>query len=664
MGERIKCGTGSEGAMAPDPHELDRLIAELRVLRESMLEAESRLLPRLDELDAAGIASARNLAHFLAMRSFDLRLVQDRLAAIGLSSLGRCEPQVLASLDKVLALLHLLAGRAAEPTAGAAAPPLNVGALKRRAEALFGPAPAHHSTRIMVTLPSAAAVDDALVESLVRGGMDVARINCAHDDAADWVAMADRVRRIAAANARSVKILMDLAGPKLRTGPIAAGPAVLKLKPARDAFGVVTSPVRLGLRAAGTALVVPGATAHVGVDAAWLAALEIADHIDLVDARASARRLTVLAKGDEGVLVEVQRTVYLTDETRLRMHRRGHDVHETALADLSRPEGHLHLRRGEMLRLMRHGAGHDASDGSARKRIAVATVACTLPEALDSLRKGERVWFDDGRIGGVVRRVRAKGLDVEITDAAEDGSKLGADKGINLPDTRLDLPALTPKDIEDLAVVARHADLVGLSFAQGASDVKLLRRHLRRLDAGELGIVLKVETRRGFEHLPQLLFAAMACSAAGVMIARGDLAVECGFERLAEVQEEILWACEAAHMPVVWATQVLESQAKTGLPSRAEITDAAMGERAECVMLNKGPHILEALRTLADILHRMQSLQAKKRPLLRALKAWNGVDTEAGIANAPAVGKADLAKPRAGASRPHEINSPTRLSRE
>ena len=82
------------------------------------------------------------------------------------------------------------------------------------------------------------------------------------------------------------------------------------------------------------------------------------------------------------------------------------------------------------------------------------------------------------------------------------------------------------------------------------------------------------------------------------MIARGDLAVEVGFERLAEVQEEILWLCEAAHVPVIWATQVLESVAQTGQPSRAEVTDAAMAERAECVMLNKGPHIGEAVRAL------------------------------------------------------------------
>ena len=186
---------------------------------------------------------------------------------------------------------------------------------------------------------------------------------------------------------------------------------------------------------------------------------------------------------------------------------------------------------------------------------------------------------------------------------------------------------LTPQDLADLATVAGCADLVGLSFAQSAADVRQLRARLAELGAGSLGIVLKVETRRGFEHLPDLLLAALEGPAAGVMVARGDLAVECGWERLAEVQEEILWACEAAHVPVVWATQVLENLAKTGRPSRAEITDAAMAERAECVMLNKGPFIEDAIRALDDIVRRMQSHQAKKRPLLRALGAWSMQDT-------------------------------------
>jgi pyruvate kinase len=132
-------------------------------------------------------------------------------------------------------------------------------------------------------------------------------------------------------------------------------------------------------------------------------------------------------------------------------------------------------------------------------------------------------------------------------------------------------------------------------------------------------LILKIETRRAFDNLPALLLAAMRSAAAGVMIARGDLAVECGYERLAEVQEEILWMAEASHMPVIWATQVLERLAKEGIPSRAEITDAAMGERAECVMLNKGPYILAAVRALDNILTRMQAHQRKKTAMLRQL---------------------------------------------
>ena len=131
---------------------------------------------------------------------------------------------------------------------------------------------------------------------------------------------------------------------------------------------------------------------------------------------------------------------------------------------------------------------------------------------------------------------------------------------------------------------------------------------------------MKIETRKAFENLPNLILTAMRTPSLGIMIARGDLAVECGYQRLAEIQEEILWICEAAHVPVIWATQVLESLAKKGIPSRSEITDAAMGERAECVMLNKGPYAVTAVRVFADILRRMQAHQEKKRSMLRQLR--------------------------------------------
>ena len=134
-----------------------------------------------------------------------------------------------------------------------------------------------------------------------------------------------------------------------------------------------------------------------------------------------------------------------------------------------------------------------------------------------------------------------------------------------------------------------------------------------------MGILLKIETRAAFENLPRILLAALHSPPVGVMVARGDLAVEMGFERMAEVQEEILWLCEAAHIPVIWATQVLENLTKKGIPSRAEVTDAAMSARAECVMLNKGPHIVESVRFLGGIHERMKFHQEKKMAMLRKL---------------------------------------------
>jgi pyruvate kinase len=103
--------------------------------------------------------------------------------------------------------------------------------------------------------------------------------------------------------------------------------------------------------------------------------------------------------------------------------------------------------------------------------------------------------------------------------------------------TSLHVSVVTPKDLVDLKFVAKHADVVELSFANSADDVRRLQQELKRLGARKIGIILKIESRQGFEALPSML-----CT----MIARGDLAVECGFERVAELQEEILWVCEAA----------------------------------------------------------------------------------------------------------------------
>ena len=253
-----------------------------------------------------------------------------------------------------------------------------------------------------------------------------------------------------------------------------------------------------------------------------------------------------------------------------------------------------------------------------------ALLAAAREELFDYLAVGHRVYVDDGRFGGAVERLDADGATIVINHAAPDGAKK-AEKGLNLPDTALSVPALTAKDLADLDVVAQAADLVGYSFVQTPEDIVALQAALAERVPDrwrELGIVTKIETPLAVHNLPQLIVRAAGRQPLALMIARGDLAVEIGFERLAEMQEEILWLAEAAHVPVIWATQVLESLVKLGLPSRGEMTDAAMAARAECVMLNKGPFVVDAVRALDRLLARMAEHQNKKTPKLRALTSW------------------------------------------
>ena len=495
-----------------------------------------------------------------------------------------------------------------------------------RTNALFGPPPDGRAVRIMVTMPGEAADDYELVRDLLKHGMDCMRVNCAHDRPESWSRMIASLRRATKETGRHCRVLMDLPGPKLRTGPIEPGPRVVRWRPRRDPLGRLKAPARIWLApSAGGAAPPEKPDACLPVSADWLSTLRRGNLIKFFDARGASRSLRIAEAAGRGRWAESNQTAYVTKGTVLHQVGGPEGVEtfrgEGRVGELPPVEQWIDLRVGDRLVLRRDlRPGSPAVYDGRGRLLKAASVGVTLPEVFDDVRAGERVWLDDGKIGGRIQSVGRDELEVEITHARPGGEKLRGDKGINLPDSHLRLPALTEADLEALPFIARHADLVGYSFVRSAADVRELQNRLEELGGSQLGLVLKIETRRAFEQLPNLLLAAMRSPAAGVMIARGDLAVECGYERLAEVQEEILWVCEAAHVPVVWATQVLENLAKDGLPSRAEITDAAMGERAECVMLNKGPYVLEAVRALDDILRRMQSHQAKKRSMLRPLK--------------------------------------------
>lgn len=134
-----------------------------------------------------------------------------------------------------------------------------------------------------------------------------------------------------------------------------------------------------------------------------------------------------------------------------------------------------------------------------------------MPEAFRDARVGHRVLLDDGRLGGVATAVGPGTMDVETTRAAPGGSRLSAEKGIDFLDTDLLIPSLTARDREDLRFVARHADIVNMSFVRRARDVADLLAELEAMEAHGLDVTPRNETVGGFEQLPMMLLEARHC---------------------------------------------------------------------------------------------------------------------------------------------------------
>ncbi len=594
------------------PPTIDHLLAEVVHLRDDARAAEAGAAGTLEAIPTAARPSARNLVHYLALRRHDLRGVQPALTALGLSSLGRAEADTLPALEAVVDALRRMRGELPPLPDGPLPGLAGHAAIERNADALLGPPHGdRHRARLMVTMPTQAATDPRLIEALVGQGMDVCRINGAHDGPREWIRMVERVRAAEAIHGRRCRVQLDLEGPKLRTAPLPPGPRVLRVRPDRDARGRTVRPARIALR--GASAPPPEGEAMIPVDASLVEGAEPGDRVALRDARGRRRRLPIVAVGDGFVVVEADRTVVF--ETGLPITRRrgkGTRVQAT-VGELPAIPGTIRVADGDALWLT--AADDTAVDGAA------ARIAVSIPSVLADLRPGDRVIFDDGRIAARVVEAVPTHARLRVEHARGGATNLGGDKGINLPDTDLSLPALSDSDLALLDFAVTHADLVGMSFVRRPGDVAVLHEALAARGAlGRVGVVLKIETQQGFERLPHILLEALRAPPVGVMVARGDLAVEMGFERLAEVQEEICWLCEAAHVPVIWATQVLDTLARTGLPSRAEVTDAAASAQAECVMLNKGPYIHDALGFLADVLSRMEAHRDKKSARLRALR--------------------------------------------
>lgn len=444
--------------------------------------------------DPGAALSRANLLAYAELRRHDLAELQMALADVGLSSLGRLEGHVLATLANVLGWFGETVAPPLAPTRQEAAALLEV-----RSQRLFGRPRTQRDTRVMVTLDHTSPDPVRDIRGLLLAGMDIARVNAAHGAPEDWRALVAAIREAERSLEldghpvlRRCHVFMDLCGPRVRTG---------------------------------------------GAD------------------------------------------------------------------------GDVRITAGETVRISRRASDltHAATDA------APAMLSCTLPEALAAVGAGDRFFLDDGKVAGVVTAVTPEWIEARVTAPVGKARRVKPGKGYNFPDSTLALPALTDDDLQDLEAVVQLADVVGLSFTHRAEDILALHAAMTGLGAGMKGIVAKIETRAAAANLTNILFEGLGLPAFGVMIARGDLAVEVGFEELAAFQENILCLCEAAHVPAIWATQVLETLARNGLPARAEITDAAAAQRADCVMLNKGPHAAAATALLDRLLCSEKRHREKKR---------------------------------------------------
>lgn len=448
--------------------------------------------------------SAKNLLYYLTLRRKDIRDLQNSLIPWGLSSLGRLESKTLSTLESVLATLSDLTG----VESAYKHPPLEDFRdgklrLESNTENIFGPKAEEYETRIMVTLATEAVEDYDFVEDLVKSGMNVARINCSHDNEQVWKQMIDNVKKAADKLKKDVRIQMDISGPKIR------------------------------------------------IEWVW-----------------TQNKKPKVSQGDKIQIVREMPKIEDVD-----------------------------------------------SD-------AMVVLGTSVPQVFDSLKVGDRVRMDDGVIEAKVESVSDSGACLFLEKVNGGSTRVKAEKGLNFPDTDFQIEILDAKDKADLEFACKWADIICFSFIRSKGDIYRIQEEMERIlgkEAKNKAIMAKIETLSGVENLAEIIMSGASKNPFSIMIARGDLAVEVGYIRLAELQQEIAWVCEAGNIPVVWATEVFANLVDNGIPTRAEITDVVEGSLSECIMLNKGQYINEAVKMLVKILKNVEIHQYKKTPQLRAL---------------------------------------------
>lgn len=479
--------------------------AFLTELLEKLLDLKETMTCGIDHTDIH--TSLLNMKQYLNLRKHDYSLLQDELTKVGLSSFGRSQAHMEASINVAIDMLsHALGKKSAIHPAQLSYEESH--AIMDKNNEIFSTS--SDKTKIMITVPSNYGDDENWFSDLAHEGVHLFRINTAHDSIEVWNDMAEKINLEKHASGKDLRIYVDLAGPKIRTSLIKQKKSPDKIKKIKVNYG---------------------------------------------------------------------------DKVMIRSANQ---------PPLKKNPKHVD-----------------------------AIIECTLEKLGSLVKTEEKVFLDDGKIEMVIDAIHGDDIVCTVLTHKEGGSSIKDEKGINFPDSNITIQAITEHDKEILPYICEYANIIGISFAQTPEDIQDLIDHLNILGKkGEIAIVAKIETKKGVENLPRILETLIGYGNSAVMIARGDLAIEIGFENLAYMQEEILDLCTAAHMPVILATQVLENKMKTNIPSRAEISDVAFAHKAECIMLNKGEYAIETIKILSTILTQMDLIFRKNKLLYNPSFQW------------------------------------------
>jgi pyruvate kinase len=472
----------------------------LMTIFERLLDLKEKMTSGIDPEEEN--LSILNLHHYLNLRKYDFAQLQDDLTKVGLSSFGRSQAHMEASVNVALEILAIALSQEYTGQTPRLSYEASHAIMDYNAQ-IFSTS--NDKTKIMITVPTDYTKNWFL--DLSKAGVHLFRINTAHDSPEAWKKMADEITKVSSKD-KELKIYVDLAGPKIRTS------------------------------------------------------LDGSKH-------SKSKKIRVF-EGD---------TVF------------------------------IHTKNG--------------SPKNKEAKHCDALIGCTLDTLGSVVSLGDPIFLDDGKIELRVDEIVGENIICSVMTRNPEGSKIKDEKGINFPKSDLAIRAICDHDKEALTHICEYADIIGVSFTQTPEDITDLITELDRLGKkGKISIVAKIETKKGVKNLPAILETLIEYGNSGIMIARGDLAIEIGFENLAYMQEEILDLCTAAHVPVILATQVLENKMKTNIPSRAEISDVAFAHKAECVMLNKGDYALETIKILTTIFGQLDLIFRKNKLLYNPSFQW------------------------------------------